>query len=75
MKLAGVTFAEHVAKVGDTPSDMQQGSSAGCGWVIGITTGAFSERQLYTEPHTHLIKEIPEVLTILGVEAKSAVIA
>lgn len=71
MKLAGVTFAEHVAKVGDTPSDMQQGSSAGCGWVIGITTGAFGERQLYTEPHTHLIKEIPEVLSILGIESKS----
>jgi phosphonatase-like hydrolase len=73
MKLAGVTFAQHVAKVGDTSSDMHQGNAAGCGWVIGITTGAFSERQLYTEPHTHLIKEIPEVLTILGVEAKSAV--
>jgi len=75
MKMTGVTFAEHVAKVGDTPSDMQQGTSAGCGWVIGITTGAFSERQLYTESHTHLIKEIPEVLSILGVEARSTVTA
>lgn len=73
MKLAGVAFAQHVAKVGDTPSDMQQGSSAGCGYVIGITTGAFSERQLYTEPHTHLIQSIPEVLSILGIEVRSAV--
>lgn len=73
MKLAGVTFASNVAKVGDTPSDMMQGQSAGCGWVIGITTGAFSERQLFTEYHTHLIKQIPEVLPILGLEVNATV--
>jgi phosphonatase-like hydrolase len=73
MKLAGVTFASNVAKVGDTPSDMMQGQSAGCGWVIGITTGAFSERQLFTEYHTHLIKQIPDVLPILGLEVNATV--
>jgi phosphonatase-like hydrolase len=68
MKMSGVFFAQHVAKIGDTPSDLQQGTAAGCGWVIGVTTGAFSELQLKFEPHTHLIKEINEVLSIFQEE-------
>jgi phosphonatase-like hydrolase len=75
MKLSGVAFASHVAKVGDTPADMQQGHSAGCGWVIGITTGASSEVQLLSEYHTHLIKQIPEILPILGVGVNAAITA
>lgn len=66
MKLSGVSFARQVAKIGDTPSDLQQGMSAGCGWVIGVTTGAFSELQLKAEPHTHLIAQLPEVLSIFN---------
>lgn len=66
MSLSNVAFAQQVAKVGDTPSDMKQGTSAGCGWVIGVTTGAFSERQLKFEPHTHLIAQIPEILPIFN---------
>jgi phosphonatase-like hydrolase len=64
MTLSNVAFAQQVAKVGDTPSDMQQGTAAGCGWIIGVTTGAFSELQLKFEPHTHLIAQIPEVIDI-----------
>lgn len=66
MRLSNVALACHVAKVGDTPSDMQQGMAAGCGLVIGVTTGAFSELQLKFEPHTHLIAQIPEVLPIFN---------
>jgi phosphonatase-like hydrolase len=73
MKLAGVSFSYQVAKVGDTPADLMQGDAAGCGWVIGITTGSFTEQQLSEAPHTHLIQEIPEVLSVLGVHSKSAV--
>lgn len=71
MRLAGVTASECVAKIGDTAADMQQGRAANCRWVIGITTGAFSERQLMNEPHTHLIKKIPEVISILGLTTGS----
>jgi phosphonatase-like hydrolase len=65
MQLAGVTDINKVAKVGDTASDMQEGTSAGCGLVIGITSGAFSREALLKEPHTHLIDslwELPEVM-------------
>lgn len=66
MQLTGITNAEHVAKVGDTPSDLQEGSNAGCGLVIGITAGAFPKEKLAREKHTHLISEIPELVGILG---------
>ncbi len=66
MKLTGVTDAALVAKVGDTTSDLQEGTSAGCGLVIGVTTGAFSKEKLAREKHSHLISEIPELVGILG---------
>ena len=67
MMLAGVTNVKKVAKVGDTASDLQEGTSAGCGMVIGVTTGAFTRTELMKEPHTHLIEEIPEILSLLNI--------
>ena len=43
MALTNINDVKNVAKVGDTASDMQEGNAAGCGWVIGVTTGAFSK--------------------------------
>jgi phosphonatase-like hydrolase len=50
-----------VAKVGDTPSDLQEGASAGCGWVIGVTEGSHTREQLAPFPHTHLIPSVAEL--------------
>lgn len=65
MELLHIPETSKVAKVGDTASDMQQGSAAGCKYVIGITTGAYTAEQLSREQHTHLIRRIPEVLDIV----------
>ncbi|CAN5440443.1 phosphonatase-like hydrolase [soil metagenome] len=62
MKRTGVLDSAKVAKVGDTSFDLQEGRSAGCGWVIGITTGAFSKAELELEKPTHLIETIPEII-------------
>ena len=67
MELTGITDAKLIAKVGDTASDLHEGTSAGCGFVIGITSGAFTREQLKSEPHTHLIDHIPEVLNLLEI--------
>ncbi len=67
MELTGVTDAKLIAKVGDTASDLHEGTSAGCGFVIGITSGAFTREQLENEPHTHLIDHIPEILNVLEI--------
>jgi phosphonatase-like hydrolase len=66
MALANVTDPARVAKVGDTASDIQEGKSAKCGWVIGITSGAFDRKNLVLQEPTHLITNIPEVLPIFG---------
>lgn len=66
MELAGVSDVKRVAKVGDTVSDLGEGTAAGCGWVIGITSGAFTKEQLSAVPHTHLINRIPDVLEIIS---------
>jgi phosphonatase-like hydrolase len=65
MKQLGINDTSTVAKVGDTASDLQEGTAAACGLVVGITTGAFTKEQLVNEPHTHLIDNIQEIITIL----------
>lgn len=65
MELTHIKSASVVAKVGDTASDLQEGTTAGCGLVIGITTGAFSREELLQERHTHLIDNLHELPDIL----------
>ena len=65
MQLTGIETAQHVAKVGDTSSDLEEGNSAGCGLVIGITTGSFTRDELSNMKHSFLIENIPEVLDIV----------
>jgi phosphonatase-like hydrolase len=72
MELTGVTFTEQVAKIGDTASDMQQGTAARCRYVIGVTTGAFTREALAREPHTHIISRLSELLPILQVPSIAA---
>jgi phosphoglycolate phosphatase-like HAD superfamily hydrolase len=65
MELTGVTDAGHVAKMGDTPSDLQEGWAAGCGLVIGVTNGSHTRKQLAPHPHTHLIDNLRELPGLL----------
>lgn len=61
MELTGVKNPKLVAKVGDTPSDLQEGTAAGCGLVIGVTNGSHTRDQLAAHPHTHLIASLQEL--------------
>ncbi|SFF50920.1 HAD hydrolase-like protein [Thermoflexibacter ruber] len=65
MQIAGIDDSQEVAKIGDTSSDLQEGTTAGCKYVIGVITGAFSREALEKEPHTHLVADLREVLTIV----------
>jgi phosphonatase-like hydrolase len=66
MSLTGVDVAAAVAKVGDTPADLLEGTAAGCSRVIGITTGSHSREQLAHYPHTHLTERLTDVPAICG---------
>lgn len=66
MELCGVTDPQHVAKVGDTPADLREGQTAGCGFVIGVTSGSHTRDELLPWPHTHLVEHLAELPAVLG---------
>jgi len=61
MELTGVARASAVIKVGDTPADLLQGAAAGCGAVIGVTSGSHTAEELKPYPHTALIESIRDL--------------
>lgn len=63
MARARVSDPSRVVKVGDTPSDLQQGRAAGCGLVIGVTRGSHTREQLEPHPHDLLL---PSVASLPG---------
>jgi phosphonatase-like hydrolase len=65
MSLTAVKDPQRVAKVGDTPADLQEGHAAGCGFVIGVTNGSHTRQQLEPHPHTHLIDNLRELPALL----------
>ena len=65
MTQLGIRDAAKVAKVGDTLVDLEEGRNAGCGMVIGVTTGSFTRAQLQSEPHTHILDSVAEVPRLL----------
>jgi phosphonatase-like hydrolase len=69
MKEFCITSAMHVAKVGDTPVDLEEGANAGCGMVIGVTRGSNTREQLAQWPHTHLIDSVADLPELLGLRS------
>ena len=58
----------HVAAIGDTALDLQAGTNAGAGWVIGVLSGAHNAEELGRTPHTHLLPSIAELPALLGID-------
>jgi phosphonatase-like hydrolase len=65
MELTGIRQPANVAKIGDTPSDLLEGTAAGCGFVIGVTNGTHTRAELAPHPHTHLIDSLSELPSII----------
>ena len=61
----GITDPKEVAKIGDTTSDLGEGINAGCGLVIGVTSGAYTRESLETHPHTHIVNSVRETPAII----------
>ena len=64
----GVRDSRAVAKVGDTPVDLEEGTSAGCGRVIGVTRGTHTRAQLLAYPHTDLIDTVADLPRLFGLD-------
>jgi phosphonatase-like hydrolase len=67
MEKTGVQTVSRVAKIGDTPSDLYEGTNAGCGIVAGVTQGSHTADQMRSHPHTHLIGTVRDLPGILGI--------
>jgi len=72
MKRTGVENAAEVAKVGDTPADLLEGTNAGCGLVVGVTSGSHTAPELEKFPHTHLIESIRELPDLIVKSERAA---
>lgn len=57
--------SQQVAKVGDTQADLEEGTNAACGLVIGVTTGSYTREQLQEYPHTHIVESVRDVPKII----------
>jgi phosphonatase-like hydrolase len=68
MSELGVADPKRVAKIGDTPADLEEGANAGCGMIIGVTQGTHTREQLEKFPHTHLIDTVADFPRVLGIE-------
>jgi phosphoglycolate phosphatase len=66
MERLGVADPHAVAVVGDTTSDLEAGTKAGAGAVIGVLTGAHDRATLLTAPHTDLIDDITGLIGVLS---------
>jgi phosphonatase-like hydrolase len=68
MEQLGVTDVARVLVAGDTPRDLEAGSNAGAGCVVGVLTGASDADELGGYPRTHLVPSVADLPTLLGVK-------
>ena len=65
MARLGVDDPRAVAVVGDTVSDLEAGTRAGAGAVVGVLSGAHDEATLTAAPHTALIADVTGLVGVL----------
>jgi phosphonatase-like hydrolase len=66
MELLDVQDVHQVMKIGDTPSDLEEGFNAGCGEVIGVLSGAHTAATLGAYRHTRLIPSVADLPTLFA---------
>ncbi len=65
MELTGISEVQQVAKVGDTPVDLEEGHRAGCALVVGVLSGANGKEVLERYPHTHIVDSVTDVAGLI----------
>ena len=58
--------ATTVAVAGDTPLDLQAGTNARAGWVIGVLSGAHGLETLGATAHTHILPSVASLPALFG---------
>jgi phosphonatase-like hydrolase len=65
MDRLGVAEPGAVVVVGDTTSDLEAGTRAGAGAVVGVLSGAHDEPTLAAAPHTALVADVTQLVALL----------
>lgn len=65
MEATGVHDVRRVLVAGDTPNDLQAGSNAGAGLVVGVLTGGHDAAELGQYRHTHLLAGVADLPALL----------
>lgn len=63
----GITDPSTTVKVGDSTVDIAEGRNAGCGLVVGVTTGAHTTAQLNEASPDLVIDRLEDLLAVLRV--------
>jgi phosphonatase-like hydrolase len=66
VKTIGITDLKNVINIGDTPSDLQSGKSAGVALSLGICNGTHSRTQLEGYPNDGLLADLSELKSYLS---------
>ena len=61
MQRLGLLDVRRVIKIGDSPADLEEGTNAGCGEVIGVLSGAHTAATLGPVPHTRLLASVADL--------------
>ncbi|MDV3126486.1 phosphonatase-like hydrolase [Mycobacterium sp. 21AC1] len=67
MEQLDVHNISRVLVAGDTPRDLEAGTNAGAGFVVGVLSGASDKEELSAHPHTHLLPSVADLPSFLGV--------
>lgn len=72
MEIFGITDPRQVAKIGDTPSDLQEGKLAGVGLNLAVVTGSHTREELEVHENDGLLNHLGELRAFLdtGLEEK-----
>ncbi len=65
-----ITERERVVKIGDSVVDIEEGRNAGCGCVVGITTGAQTAEQLESAAPDAIVDHLEQLLPIILPKSK-----
>jgi phosphoglycolate phosphatase-like HAD superfamily hydrolase len=65
MRRLGVEDPGAVVVVGDTVSDLEAGTAAGAGAVVGVLSGAHDEAMLGAAPHTAILDDVTGLVELL----------
>lgn len=65
MEKLSISDASEVAKVGDTKVDIEEGRNAGCGLVVGVTTGAYTRAQLLEYNPDYIIDSLQQLPALI----------